>query len=48
MHKPGLDFNSWACGEILDGSLASLLLVFLLDSSLLGDEHVLSVSEITI
>jgi hypothetical protein len=48
MHKPGLAFNSLGCGEILDGSLGSLLLVFLLDSSLLGDEHVLSVNEITI
>jgi hypothetical protein len=34
--------------EILDGSLRSLLLVFLVDSSLLRDEHVLSVSEIAI
>jgi hypothetical protein len=48
MHIPGLAFNSWGYGEIFDGSLGSLLLVFLLDSSLLGDEHVLSVSEITI
>jgi hypothetical protein len=48
MHKPGLTFNSWGCGEILDGILGSLLLVFLLNSSLLGDEHVLSISEITI
>jgi hypothetical protein len=49
MHKKsGLAFNSWGCGEILDSSLGSLLLVFLLDSSLLGDEHVLSISEITI
>jgi hypothetical protein len=48
MHKPGLAFNSWGCEEILDGSLGGLLLVFLLDSSLLGDEHVLSVSEIII
>jgi hypothetical protein len=43
MHKPGLAFNSWGCGEILDGSLRSLLLVFFVDSSLLGDEQVLSV-----
>jgi hypothetical protein len=42
MHKPRLAFNSWGCGEILDGSLGSLLLV------LLVDEHVLSVSEIAI
>jgi hypothetical protein len=48
MHKPGLAFNSRGCGEILDGSVGSLLLVFLLGSSLLGDEHVFSVSEITI
>jgi hypothetical protein len=48
MHKIGLAFNSWGCREILDGSLGSLLLVFLLDSSLLGDEHVLSISDITI
>jgi hypothetical protein len=46
--KPGLAFNSWGCGEILDGSLVSLLLVFLVDNSLLRDEHVLSVSEIAI
>jgi hypothetical protein len=48
MHKPGLAFNGWGCGEILDGSLGSLLLVFLVDSSLLRDEHVLSISEIAI
>jgi hypothetical protein len=48
MHKPGLAFKYWGCREILSGSLGSLLLVFLVDSSLLGDEHVLSVSEITI
>jgi hypothetical protein len=48
MHKPGLAFNCWGCEEILDGSLGSLLLVLLLDSSLLGDEHVLSISEIAI
>jgi hypothetical protein len=48
MHKPGLAFKCWGCGEILIGSLGSLLLVFLVDSSLLRDEHVLSVSEITI
>jgi hypothetical protein len=46
MHKPGLAFNCWGCGEILDGSLGSLLLVLLVDNSLLRDEHVLSVSEI--
>jgi hypothetical protein len=48
MHKPGLAFNCWGCGEILDGYLGSLLLVLLLDSSMLGDEHVLSVSKIVI
>jgi hypothetical protein len=36
MHKPGLAFKCWGCGEILDGSLGSLLLVFLVDSSLRG------------
>jgi hypothetical protein len=48
MHKTGLAFNSWGCREILDGNLGSLLLVFLVDSSLLRDEHVLSVSETAI
>jgi hypothetical protein len=43
-----LAFKCWGCGEIFDGSLRSLLLVFLVDSSLLRDEHVLSVSEIAI
>jgi hypothetical protein len=47
MHKQGLAFKCWGCGEVLDGSLGSLLLVFLVDS-LLEDEHVLSVSEISI
>jgi hypothetical protein len=46
MHKPGLAFKCSGCGEVLDGSLGSLLLVFLMDNTLLGDEHVLSVSEI--
>jgi hypothetical protein len=32
------------CGEILSGSLGSWLLVLLVDNSLLGDEHILSVS----
>jgi hypothetical protein len=48
MHKSGLAFNSGGYGEILNDSLGSLLLVFLVDSSLLGDEHVLSISEIAI
>jgi hypothetical protein len=46
--KPGLAFNCWGCRAILDGSLRSLLLVFLVDSSLLRDEHVLSISEVAI
>jgi hypothetical protein len=48
MHKTGLAFKCWGCGEILSGSFGGLLLVLLLDSSLLGDEHVLSVSEIAV
>jgi hypothetical protein len=48
MHKPGLTFNCWGCREILNSSLGSLLLVLLLDRSLLGDEHILSVEKITI
>jgi hypothetical protein len=48
MHKPELAFNCWGYGEILNGSLGSLLLVLLVDNSLLRDEHVLSVSEIAI
>jgi hypothetical protein len=43
-----LPSNAQGCGEILDGRLGSLLLVFLVDSSLLRDEHVLYVSEIAI
>jgi hypothetical protein len=46
--KPGLAFKCWGYGEILDGSLGSLLLIFLVDSSLFRDEHVLSVSEVAI
>jgi hypothetical protein len=34
--------------EIFGGRLGSWLLVFLVDSSLLGNEHVLSVSELAI
>jgi hypothetical protein len=41
MHKPGLAFNCWGCGEILDGWLRSWLLIFLVDSSLLRDEHMI-------
>jgi hypothetical protein len=48
MHKTGLAFKSWGCGEILGGRLLSWLLEFLLGNSLLGDEHVLSISEIAI
>jgi hypothetical protein len=48
MHKLGLAFKCWGCGEILSGNLGSLLLVFLVVNSLLGGEHVLSVSEIVI
>jgi hypothetical protein len=46
--KPGLAFKCWGCREILGGMLESWLLVFLVDSSLLGNEHVLSVSEVAI
>jgi hypothetical protein len=46
--KSGLVFNCWGCGEILNSRLGSLLLIFLMDSSLLRDEHVLSVSEVAI
>jgi hypothetical protein len=48
MHKPGLAFNCWGCREILDGWVGSWLLIFLVDSSLLRDEHVLSISEVAI
>jgi hypothetical protein len=48
MHKTGLAFKCWGCAEILGGRLGSWLLVFLVDSSLLGNEHVLSVSEVAI
>jgi hypothetical protein len=44
----GLAFNCWGCREIFDGRLESWLLIFLVDSSLLRDEHVLSVSEVAI
>ena len=46
--KLGLAFKCWGCGEILCGRLRSWLPVFLVDSSLLGNEHVLSVSEVAI
>jgi hypothetical protein len=48
MHKPGLAFKCWGCGEIFRSRLRSWLLVFLVDSSLLENEHVLSVSEVAI
>jgi hypothetical protein len=41
-------FKCWGCEEILYGRLGSWLLVFLVDNSLLGTEHVLSVSEVAI
>jgi hypothetical protein len=44
MHKPGLAFKCWGSGKILGGRIESWLLDFLLDNSLLGNEHVLSVS----
>jgi hypothetical protein len=46
--KPGLAFKCWGCGKILCGRLGSSLLDFLVDSYLLGNEHVLSVSEVAI
>jgi hypothetical protein len=48
MQKTRLAFKCWGCGEILCGRLGSCLLIFLVDSSLLGNEHVLSVSEVAI
>jgi hypothetical protein len=36
------------CGEIFCGRLGSWFLVFLVDNSLLRNEHVLSVSEVSI
>jgi hypothetical protein len=48
MHKTGACLQCWGCGKILDGRLGSWLLDFLLDSFLLGNEHVLSVSEVAI
>jgi hypothetical protein len=43
-----LAFKCWGYGEILCGRLESWLLVFLVNNSLLGNEHVLSVSEVAI
>jgi hypothetical protein len=47
MHKTGLAFNSWG-RQILSGRLWCWLLNYLLSNSLLPNEDVLSVSEITI
>jgi hypothetical protein len=46
--KPGLALKCWGYGKILYGRFGSWLLVFLVDSSLLGNEHVLTVSEVAI
>jgi hypothetical protein len=48
MHKIGACLQLLGCGEIFCGRLESWLLVFLVDSSLLGNEHVLSISEVAI
>jgi hypothetical protein len=48
MHKSRLALKCWGCGETLCGRFGSWLLVFLVDSSLLRNEHVLSVSEVAI
>jgi hypothetical protein len=48
MHKTGLAFKCWGCGKILGGRFGSWLLDFLLDSSLLRNEHVLSFSDVAI
>jgi hypothetical protein len=48
MHKTRACFNCWGCGEILNGRLGSWLLIFLVDSSLLRNEHILSVNEVAI
>jgi hypothetical protein len=48
MHKPRLAFQSWGCGEILGGRLWCWLLDSFPINSLLRDEHVLSVSEVSI
>jgi hypothetical protein len=44
----GLAFNCWGYREILDGKLGSWLLIFLVGSSLIRNEHVLFVSEVAI
>jgi hypothetical protein len=48
MHKTGACLQLLGLREILNGRLGSWLLIFLVDSSLLRDEHVLSVSEVAI
>jgi hypothetical protein len=45
--KPGLAFKSWG-REILDGRLWCWLLDYFLSNSLLWNENVLSVNEVTI
>jgi hypothetical protein len=47
MHKPGLTFQSWG-RQILDGRLWCWLLDYLLSNSLLRNEDVLPVSEVTV
>jgi hypothetical protein len=47
MHKTGLAFKSWG-REILSDRLWCWLLDYLLSNSLLRNEYVLSVSEVTI
>jgi hypothetical protein len=48
MHKTGACLQLLGLREIIDGRLRSGLLIFLVDSSLLSDEHVLSVREVAI
>jgi hypothetical protein len=48
MHKIRAFLQMLGCGEIFCGRFGSWLLIFLIDSSLLGNEHVLSVSEVAI
>jgi hypothetical protein len=48
MHKTEACLLKLRLREILDGRLLSWLLNFFWDNSLLGNEHVLSVSEVEI
>jgi hypothetical protein len=48
MHKTEACLQKLGCGEILGGRLLSWLLDFLLGNFLLGDEHILSVSDVEI